>query len=144
MENNIYVLTYIQVCIWILRLKRWHIKHRAKLLLSYQFDLNDINLCSKEWSSIQVLKVIFTVALILFVTGCANFRHLVEEVDMLNSVYVEYRVMTDLQHETESFVFVQRQDSSAKTIDGYKNAIKKASIMEAFNTQKSEIIFART
>ena len=63
---------------------------------------------------------------------------------MLNSVYVEYRVMIDLQHETESFVFVQRQDSSAKTIDGYKNAIKKASIMEAFNTQKSEIIFART
>ncbi|GIU23695.1 alpha/beta hydrolase [Shewanella schlegeliana] len=69
------------------------------------------------------IKVIVTVSLIILVTGCANFRHLAKEVDMLNSVYVEYRVTIESQHENESFVLVQLQDPSAKAIDGYEVVI---------------------
>lgn len=71
----------------------------------------------------QWLKIIFTVTLSLLVTSCANFRDLAKEVDMLNSVYVEYRVIIESQHETESFVLVQLQEPSAKVIDGYEVVI---------------------
>lgn len=71
----------------------------------------------------QGLKIIVTVTMIMLVTGCANFRHLAKEVDMLDNIYVEYRVIIESQHETESFVFIQLQEPSANTIDGYEVVI---------------------
>ncbi|ABV89050.1 PGAP1 family protein [Shewanella pealeana ATCC 700345] len=76
----------------------------------------------------------------ILTVGCANFRHLAKEVDMLNRVYVEYRVTIQSQHETESFVFVQLQSLDADTIDGYEVVIGNQQITVTGDTN-SQYLF---
>lgn len=64
-----------------------------------------------------------TVALIILLSGCANFRDLAKEVDMLEQVYVEYQVNIESEHQVESFVLVLLQQVDAETIDGYEVVI---------------------
>ncbi|WP_228371102.1 alpha/beta fold hydrolase [Shewanella piezotolerans] len=69
------------------------------------------------------MEMFLTVALIILLSGCANFRDLAKEVDMLEQVYVEYQVNIESEHQVESFVLVLLQQVDAETIDGYEVVI---------------------
>lgn len=71
----------------------------------------------------KIMEMFLTVALIILLSGCANFRDLAKEVDMLEQVYVEYQVNIESEHQVESFVLVLLQQVDAETIDGYEVVI---------------------
>ncbi|WP_259649794.1 alpha/beta hydrolase [Shewanella sp. c952] len=84
--------------------------------------------------AMKIAKMLLAVALISVVSGCANFRDLAEEVDLLEQVYVEYQVNINSEHQVESFVLVLLQQVDAETIDGYEVVIGNRKITVTADT----------
>ncbi|MGS0682566.1 esterase/lipase family protein [Shewanella sp. 125m-7] len=83
----------------------------------------------------QMLKIMFIIAIISLIHGCANFRHLAKEVDMLDKVYVEYQVIIESAHQTESFVLVLLQELDSDYVDGYEVVIGNQEITVTGDTR---------
>ena len=82
----------------------------------------------------KITKMLLAVTLISVVSGCANFRDLAKEVDLLEQVYVEYQVNIESEHQVESFVLVPLQQVDAETIDGYEVVIGNRQITVTTDT----------
>ncbi|ABZ78364.1 hypothetical protein Shal_3824 [Shewanella halifaxensis HAW-EB4] len=88
----------------------------------------------------QTIKILLIIAIMSLIHGCANFRHLAKEVDMLDRVYVEYQVIIESNHETESFVLVLLQGLNTDYVDGYEVVIGNQEITVTGDTS-SQYLF---